>query len=1185
LNERIEQIAEGQICVPKPELIFVPDHLSREVPVRAVIRLDVAVVSRNRVPFEASFWSTNDRVRVLTENCAGLTDTLRLEIHTADSHPGDVIAGDLQIVSNEGERTLPFSFRAQETPAHRVRPETLQAFALAAQQQPEDALAFFQSPEFLQMPFLSDPRIAALYGGVQRAENPAQGMETFLIAAGLKKPVSFSAAASLLEDSVVEAGAEEQTFSVRLTGSTWGYLQIRVRADVPWLVPDRPVLTRADFQGTECVTEFSVRRAGMHSGHNWGRLIFSSDTETHMVTVHAHRRVPPRAMREIPRKNRAELCRTILEYLNASYAEPVVLSKLERMTDGCLHRFGPDPWLNLVKAWIYTQSDKGDEAEELLEWIRPQIERQEQAEPEQYCFYQYLRYCSAIDESGRQQAAAEVQRQYDSVPGMLIALLELIMNMKCSRRDAEAFLNDVQNAYGNSPLVYAFSARLYRAEPDLMKKESPLALYTFDYMQKYGCSTPAVDAAFLTWTGTNPGSDRLRLRLLFRLAKEKPSDQLTSAVCRILIRRGDADKDAFDWYARALADRLELAGLDDAFLNALPEDYSGEIPRDLLMYFGLSQSGDDRVRLNVYQYVLCRCADDEGLQETYRRPVTDFAIAGLLEGKCGRAWAPLYEAVLTPDLIDSRLAGILPGILYAREITTKLPEAVRVFVHYPQLIRETEARLKDGKACVPVCADNAVIFFEDRFGNRYTDPDCTMEPLFSHPDLVAICRRRNQNHEMLLLEQTEKLYTMEIDSEETCSLAFRMLSDKNLQESFRTLLMRRAVGYLYRQNLRGTEAAEGASADFAAGWVASLAPEQFAPEDRRRITELLIEYGRIPQAVAQIKKYGTEGIRPELLLRLTSRLISEAEYGRDSLILELCRRLLAEGEVNDRIIRYLALYYRGTTESCLALLKQAEGMHAEMYQLPERTVIQVMVTGRFAVLPEAWSYYQRFCEVTDPVHRAYLAICCHRTLTEGIPLPEDAEAAVEELLLRQHPEKLPAGFPLALLCACADHAELSDKSRNLCETIVYEACAEGRFAVSFEKLSRHIELPHQMEGIRVAEWKGKPGLTVHAEGRVRDDAGEQAVSFPLAEIYPGIYTAPVFLYPGQTAALSAVSAEGTFPLPELSGDGCYARKGSLYDRICREIRLACGGSAEKLLRLMSRTEREIRVAKDLFPLL
>lgn len=1185
MNELIKQIAEGQVYAPKPELIFVPDRLSRDVPVMAVIRLDVAVVSRNRVPFEASFWSTNDQVRVLTPECSGLTDTLRLEIHTADSRPGDVIAGDLQIVSSEGERTLPFSFRAVETGSHHVRPETLPEFAQYAERNPEDALSLFLSSEFLRMPFLSDPHMAALYDGAQRSENSAQGLEAFLIAAGAKQPVSFDAEGGFPRDSIAEAGAEEEHFSVRLTLSTWGYISIRVSSDMPWLVPDRPYLTAADFTNGECATGFSVRRAGMHTGHNWGRLTFESDTEKHVIPVHAHRRGIPRVSREIPRKNRAELCRTLLEYLNASYAEPVILSNLERMTDACIHNFGTDPVLCLLKAWIYVETGRKQDARDQLEWIRPQIERQESAQPDWFCLFQYLLSCASDDETERKAAAETVHRYYESVPGMFIALLELIMNMDCTSEEAEAFLRDVQDSYGSSPLVYAFSARIYRAEPKLMEKESALSLYTYNYMQKYGCSTKEADDAFISWNGTDPKSDRIRLRLLYRLGGHEPSDDVTEAVCRILIRRGDSDPAAFAWYERGLAARLELAGLNDAFLNALPDNYSGKIPRDILMYFGFSAGQDDRVRLKVYNYVLKNCADDEGLQGIYRKPVTDFAIAGILDGRTGREWVPLYETVLTPDLIDHRLAGILPGILYSREITTALPQAVKVIVHYPQLVHETSARVRDGKACVPVCTANAVLFFEDRFGNRYTDPDCTAEPLFSHPDLAAICRRKNENQEMLLLEQTEKLYSAEIDNDDTCRAVLQMISGQNLQESFRTLLMRRVLGYYYRETLRGGVKENTASESSATEWIASLQPGRFAPEDRHKITELLILRGRTAEAARQIEKYGTQGIHPEILLRLASRLITEAEYGRDEMILSLCRTLLAAGEVNDRIIRYLTLYYTGTSESCLALLAMSEAMNAEMYQLPERTVTQVMITGQWNLLPKAWTYYSRFCEVTEPLRRAYLVISCHRTLTEGISLPDDAVQAVEDLLARQKPEKLPAGFPLALLAQYAGRDALEGRTKSLCESLLYAACAEGRFEQSFEKLGRLIELPHQMEGIRVAEWKGAPGLSVSVSGKVSGFGKETEFSSPLREIYQGIYTAPVFLYPGQTAELSAVTEQETVPLPALTGDTCYARKGSLYDRISREIRLRSENQTEQLIRLASRTEREMRVTSDLFRLL
>ena len=97
--------------------------------------------------------------------------------------------------------------------------------------------------------------------------------------------------------------------------------------------------------------------------------------------------------------------------------------------------------------------------------------------------------------------------------------------------------------------------------------------------------------------------------------------------------------------------------------------------------------------------------------------------AEALDGRINAKLVPLYDNWLSPSLIDENLGHVLTTLLFSKQITTTLPYAKKVVVHYAQLRPEQSVRINGGEFCIPVYANDAAILFEDAYGNRYADPD------------------------------------------------------------------------------------------------------------------------------------------------------------------------------------------------------------------------------------------------------------------------------------------------------------------------------------------------------------------------------------------------------------------------------------------------------------------------------
>ena len=84
--------------------------------------------------------------------------------------------------------------------------------------------------------------------------------------------------------------------------------------------------------------------------------------------------------------------------------------------------------------------------------------------------------------------------------------------------------------------------------------------------------------------------------------------------------------------------------------------------------------------------------------------------------------------------------------------------------------------------------------------------------------------------------------------------------------------------------------------------------QEYAAADRIQLLEVLISRGLYSQAMSVIEESGYEGIRPESLLRLTSRMLTKCEMAEDEELLALASDVYRMGKYDEVILKYLMDY-------------------------------------------------------------------------------------------------------------------------------------------------------------------------------------------------------------------------------------------------------------------------------------
>ena len=169
MRERINRLAKGIIDMEAPVLSIQPDRIDEEITVGELIRDELFISSDNGLHSKGLVYSSNSRVRVLNGAFGGLRNHIGYEINSRYLEYGDVIEGSFYLVTNGGEKEVPYSFRVQAGVSGKTLGQLKDPmdFAKMARQDYELAVRVFEYRDFTEVPFMQDMHVRAVYDGLR----------------------------------------------------------------------------------------------------------------------------------------------------------------------------------------------------------------------------------------------------------------------------------------------------------------------------------------------------------------------------------------------------------------------------------------------------------------------------------------------------------------------------------------------------------------------------------------------------------------------------------------------------------------------------------------------------------------------------------------------------------------------------------------------------------------------------------------------------------------------------------------------------------------------------------------------------------------------------------------------------------------------------------------------------------
>ena len=266
MRERINRLAKGIVDYDDIQVAFSVTRIEEPIAFDDRVRNEFRIVCENGKTVKGLVYSTNQRVSLLTDNFMGRDCRILYEVDA--SYAEGNIKGEFQIVSSGGEFRIPYCFHICAANPGGFQVNTLREFAEFAGQAPDEALKYFESPDFVKNPFMQDSGLRVLYDGLWGRGNRQNSMEEFLVGAGAKKPVRFTVKD---KERIYQSVTEPVSGELIIRRSTAGYLYLTLSCDADFIKLESAAVNSQDFTGDTCTVPYTIYPGRLHAGVNDGR--------------------------------------------------------------------------------------------------------------------------------------------------------------------------------------------------------------------------------------------------------------------------------------------------------------------------------------------------------------------------------------------------------------------------------------------------------------------------------------------------------------------------------------------------------------------------------------------------------------------------------------------------------------------------------------------------------------------------------------------------------------------------------------------------------------------------------------------------------------------------------------------------------------------------------------------------
>ncbi|MCD7736397.1 MAG: DUF5717 family protein [Lachnospiraceae bacterium] len=1101
MRRRIEQLLNGIFEYEQGRLVARPDELELKASVGSVLRGKLFLEGTDGQRVHGFLYPSDARMICDPVEFHGISNEIHYQFDCSGLKAGAVSSGRIVVCSDCGEDEIPYTVSVASGMEEEKLPFSTPAeFTRLAEADYQRAYRYFLSPGFRVL-LKGEPELLALYEGLGVPDAGCSGMEEFLVGAGQKDALLFSFVKENPEggkprrtdtENAGEPTAVELDYgelnepvqeTVRLRKSTWGFQTISVESDALFVRPERWQFTTDDFVGSTFDLNLILDTNLMHAGNNYARLTLTAGRQTLLISLTAKKKAL------WGRDHQAHIRKIMIKKLENLYVSfrlqktdlPTWIEHSISVINSYKRAGGDDPFADLFLVQMYFADDKKHKASRLLEQIEAQKERLDT--PERYCFYLYITTFFYQEISYVDRVEEEVCREFYRNPAswplqwILLYLQEKFLNAPDSRYEAVA---EQFRSGCRSRILYVEAWQALKANPFLLRHLGEYELHLLRFADEEKVMTAEILRQVANLAMHQSVFDQRLYDTLTHGWRLYPSDDLVKAICQILIRGEKKDSLYFEWYARGVENGFRMNGLYEAYMQTMETVVFRDLPQIIRMYFVYDTSLDYRRRAALYRSILDNRESDPQTWHNHRSAMERFVMEQLESGHISDDLAVLYRGFLREAMITVPLAHRLIRLLFTYEITCDCPGIRQIAVRSVRMPGEETVNLVNGRCQIRLYDPDGAVFAVDAKGQRYeASVFCRMERVFEDEKLLAWCAKKAPDHPGLVVFLCVESLKANLMNDKLLPYFCTGCELGEISADFRDEL-RRVVLAWYMAHPREDSLPE---------FLERISCEEYALADKAALITLLAEEGRCTEAFALLNTYGAEDIPLLQLVRICSRMVLELEFEENAMLLSLCHWCFANGKYDDKLLRYLILYYEGSVEDMKQVWTAACEFELDTMLLEEKILMLMLFTrrgteGSEMIFEAYWKKMGR-----KKLCRAYVNLKSWEYFVKGLPVADSVFLFIENEYRRlsglNRISEQEEVCRLALLQHYARAVSLTKTQRVFAEEMLEEFNTKGMRFAFFKRFDRELLKPWQMQGHVFAEYVGNPGSTVYIFYRYR----------------------------------------------------------------------------------------------------
>lgn len=284
LKDKIERFSKGEFEYELPTIHLSEKEINISVETGKAYEGSFIITNSSHRCMKGVLYSSSKLFDIKNSSFCGEENIINYQFRAEYISEEEKIQGEINIVSDCGELVLPFEVQIEApyctTSMGKIK--DMFHFANLAKVDWSEAKKVFKSDDFKRLLLYREDKYNVLYQNLRKSSSTSQALEEFLIAIRKKSRIHLKIDKVILE---YQVSTESFMDKLVLTKDHWGYAEIKVSTDVPFIRLEQKFVWADSFIGSTYQISFVVDPKHMRKGNNFGRLFIKTVYQTITVDI------------------------------------------------------------------------------------------------------------------------------------------------------------------------------------------------------------------------------------------------------------------------------------------------------------------------------------------------------------------------------------------------------------------------------------------------------------------------------------------------------------------------------------------------------------------------------------------------------------------------------------------------------------------------------------------------------------------------------------------------------------------------------------------------------------------------------------------------------------------------------------------------------------------------------------